>query len=80
MSSKGVIVVLSGGFFDEMNPKDVRDRMDEYIADVGLEFKLLWYQPSPHIHQVYWRWVARLRRSSRRHSSSSATATAAPRR
>ena len=70
--SKGVIVVLSGGFFDVMNPEDVRDRMDEYLADVnadpyvqghtngkGLKFKLLKNQSDPHIHQTQWRKVAR---------------------
>jgi len=70
--SKGVIVVLSGGFFDGMNPEDVRDRMDEYIADVnadpfvqahtngkGLKFKLLKNQLDPHIHQADWRKVVR---------------------
>ena len=68
--SKGVIVVLSGGFVDEMNPQDVRDRMDDYIADVnadpyvqahtngkGLKFKLLRNQVHPHIHQADWRKV-----------------------
>ena len=68
--SKGVIVVLSGGFVDEMNPQDVRDRMDGYIADVnadpyvqahtngkGLKFKLLRNQVHPHIHQAEWRKV-----------------------
>ena len=66
--SKGVIVVLSGGFVDEMNPQDVLDRMDDYIADVnadpyvqahtngkGLKFKLLENQVDPHIHQAEWR-------------------------
>ena len=68
--SKGVIVMLSGGFVDEMNPQDVRDRMDDYIADVnadpyvqahtngkGLKFKLLRNQVHPHIHQAQWRKV-----------------------
>jgi hypothetical protein len=66
--SNGVIVVLSGGGVDEMNPKDVRDRMDEYITDVnadayvqantggkGLKFKLLPGQKDPHLHQTKWR-------------------------
>jgi hypothetical protein len=70
--SKGVIVVLSGGFFDAMNPREVLDRMDEYIADVnadpyvqahtggkGLKFKLLKNQVDPHIHQAEWRKVVR---------------------
>ena len=65
--SRGVIVVLSGGFVDQMNPQDVRDRMDDYIADVnsdpyvqahtngkGLKFKLLRNQLYPHIHQSEW--------------------------
>ena len=71
--SKGAIVVLSGGFIDVMNPEDVRDRMDDYIADVnadpyvqahtngkGLKFKLWKDQPDPHIHQAEWRRVARV--------------------
>lgn len=70
--SKGVIVVLSGGFFDAMNPEDVRDRMDEYISGVnadpyvqaqtngkGLKFKLLKDQLDPHIHQAQWRKLVR---------------------
>ena len=65
--SKGVIVVLSGGFVDKMNPPDVRDRMDDYVAAVnadpyvqantggkGLKFKLLKGQADPHIHQAEW--------------------------
>jgi len=69
--SKGAIVVLSGGFVDDMNPPDVRSRMDEYIADVnadpyvqahtnakGLKFKLLKDQADSHIHQAKWRKVA----------------------
>src|SRR5262245_35189177 len=68
--SAGVIVVLSGGPFDQMNPAEVRDRMDQYIADVnadpfvqantggnGLAFKLLPNQRSAHIHQAKWRQV-----------------------
>ena len=35
--SKGVIVVLSGGGFDAMNPVEVRNRMDQYIADVNAD-------------------------------------------
>ena len=70
--SKGVIAVLSGGLIDAMNPPDVLDRMDEYIADVngdpyvqthtdgkGLKFKLLKNQVDPHIHQAEWRKVVR---------------------
>jgi len=67
---KGVIVVLSGGGFDHMNPKEVRDRMDRYIADVnadpfvqantagqGLTFKLLRNQTTKHLHQARWRQI-----------------------
>jgi hypothetical protein len=70
--SKGAIVVLSGGFFDAMNPQDVRDRMDDYIAAVnadpfvqahsggkGLKFELLKDQVDPHIHQADWRKVVK---------------------
>ena len=66
----GVIVVLSGGGFDGMNPKEVRDRMDQYIADVnadpfvaantggqGLTFKLLPNQKTSHLHQAQWRQI-----------------------
>lgn len=66
--SNGVIIVLSGGAFDLMNPVEVRNRMDEYIAKVnadpnvqaatggkGLTFKLLPGQDSPHLHQLQWR-------------------------
>ena len=66
--SAGVIVVLSGGPFDLMNPPEVRDRMDRYIADVnadpfvqantggvGLTFRLLPAEPFPHLHQTKWR-------------------------
>jgi len=66
--SNGVIIVLSGGGFDEMNPKEVRDRMDAYIAAVnadpfvqtatggaGLRFMLLPGQKKPHLHQTKWR-------------------------
>lgn len=66
--TRGVIVVLSGGGFDLMNPKEVRDRMDLYIADVnadpfvqtatggsGLTFMLLPKQKVPHLHQTHWR-------------------------
>ncbi|MEW6321509.1 MAG: hypothetical protein AB1635_10520 [Acidobacteriota bacterium] len=67
-----MIVVLSGGFVDVMNPPEVRDRMDQYIADInadpyvqahtngkGLTFKLLSKQAHPHIHQAQWRKVAK---------------------
>jgi hypothetical protein len=33
--SDGVIVVLSGGPIDAMNPREVRDRMNQLIADVN---------------------------------------------
>jgi len=67
--SSGVIVVLSGGPFDEMNPPEVRERMDQLIVEVnadsdilartdgrGLKFKLLSPQKQPlkHIHQSHW--------------------------
>jgi len=68
--SRGVIVVLSGGGFDLMNPQEVRDRMDLYIASVnadpyvqtatggaGLTFMLLPNQTSPHLHQAQWRQI-----------------------
>jgi hypothetical protein len=68
--SKGVIVVLSGGGFDAMNPVEVRNRMDQYIADVnadafvqantggqGLTFKLLPNQKTKHLHQAKWRQI-----------------------
>lgn len=53
----GTIVVLSGGFFDEMNPIEVRDRMDQLAAYSGLEFNVLPGQSKPHIHQAKWRQV-----------------------
>src|ERR1700722_15097032 len=65
--SQGVIVVLSGGPFDLMNPPEVLARMDQLILDVnadpyvlantggqGLKFKLLPDQTSNHIHQSKW--------------------------
>jgi len=68
--SAGVIVVLSGGGFDKMNPKEVRERMDQYITDVnadpfvqantggnGLTFKLLPNQQDKHLHQAKWRQI-----------------------
>lgn len=54
----GVLVVLSGGAFDAMNPIEVRDRMDQYIADIGLPAQLLERQTTPHVHQSRWRAVA----------------------
>ena len=66
--TQGVIVVLSGGGFDEMNPVEVRDRMDECITTVnsdpfvqansgglGLTFQLLPGQATKHLHQTRWR-------------------------
>ena len=66
--SKGVIVVLSGGGFDAMNPVEVRERMEEYISDVnddvfvkaatggqGLTYKLLSGQKTKHLHQTKWK-------------------------
>jgi hypothetical protein len=66
----GVVVVLSGGPFDLMNPPEVRDRMDQYILGVnadpfvqantggrGLTFKLLPNQRNPHLHQAKWRQI-----------------------
>jgi hypothetical protein len=66
--SKGVIVILSGGGFDQMNPVEVRDRMDEIITHVngdpfvqassggqGLTFQLLPGQTTKHLHQTQWR-------------------------
>jgi hypothetical protein len=66
--SAGVIVVLSGGGFDGMNPPEVRQRMDEYIGQVnadpfvlansggsGLTFMLLPNQQTAHLHQAEWR-------------------------
>ena len=66
--SQGVIVVLSGGAFDFMNPPEVRSRMDQLIVDVnadpyvlansggkGLTFKLFPDQQLNHLHQSQWR-------------------------
>ena len=66
--TKGVIVVLSGGPFDWMNPIEVRNRMDQIITDInadpwvlansggkGLTFRLLEGQQSNHIHQARWK-------------------------
>jgi hypothetical protein len=65
--SQGVIVVLSGGAFDFLNPVEVRNRMDQLILDVnadpyvlansggqGLTFKLLPDQQLNHLHQSKW--------------------------
>lgn len=66
--TKGVIVILSGGLFDEMNPPEVRERMDDCITYVnsdpfvqansggqGLAFQLLPGQTTKHLHQTKWR-------------------------
>jgi hypothetical protein len=66
--TNGVIIVLSGGGFDAMNPVEVRNRMDEYITSVnadpfvhaatggqGLRFLLLQGQTEEHLHQAQWR-------------------------
>ncbi len=68
--SKGVIVILSGGAFDGMNPDEVRDRMEQTIVDVnadpfvqaatgglGLKFRLLPNQSKKHLHQRKWRQI-----------------------
>jgi hypothetical protein len=68
--SQGVIVDLSGGGFDGMNPREVRDRMDQYITEVnadpfvqantggsGLAFRLLPNQSKKHLHQARWRQI-----------------------
>jgi hypothetical protein len=65
--SQGVIVVMSGGAFDLMNPPEVRSRMDQLILDVnadpyvlansggkGLTFKLFPDQQVNHLHQGQW--------------------------
>ena len=70
--SKGVIVVLSGGPFDEMNPPEVRGRMNDYITAVnddpfvksstngkGLRFQLLPGQKEKYIHQSHWRKICK---------------------
>src|SRR5688572_18750788 len=68
--SKGAIVMLSGGGFDNMNPPEVRARMDAYVDAVnasepvarcsngrGLTSQLLPNQRTKHIHQAEWRKV-----------------------
>ncbi len=65
--SNGVIVVLSGGPVDEMNPPEVRLRMETLISEInkdpavlagtgnqGLKFKLLPDQVWNHIHNSRW--------------------------
>jgi len=65
-----VIVVLSGGPVDSLNPREVRDRINQFIADVnndpfvlehtkgkGLTFKLLAGQKERYLHQTTWRKV-----------------------
>jgi hypothetical protein len=68
-------VVLSGGPIDAMNPREVRERMNQLIADVnrdpyvvqqtngkGLLFKILPGQRERYLHQTVWRKVcARLK-------------------
>lgn len=58
----GVIVALSGGAFDGMNPQAVRTRMDDYLTSVsaatGLRYLLLPGQSTAHLHQTRWRQVA----------------------
>jgi pimeloyl-ACP methyl ester carboxylesterase len=66
--TKGVVVILSGGPFDWMNPPEVRNRMNQIITDVnadpwvvantqgkGLTFRLLEDQQNNYIHQASWR-------------------------
>jgi hypothetical protein len=66
--SDGVIIVLSGGPFDPLNPPEVLDHMERFIDDVnsdpwvrertggaGLRFKLLQGQAHGHLHQSKWR-------------------------
>ena len=66
--SDGVIIVLSGGAFDALNPPEVIDHMERLIDDVnadpwvrertggvGLRFKLLSGQVNGHLHQAKWR-------------------------
>ena len=66
--SDGVIIVLSGGPFDALNPPEVRDHMERLISDInadpwvqertagsGLRFKLLPGQVNGHLHQTQWR-------------------------
>jgi hypothetical protein len=66
--SQGVVFVLSGGAFDEMNPVEVRLRMDEYITALnddpfvklssggqGLRFHFFDAQTTKHLHQAQWR-------------------------
>ena len=70
--SKGVIVVLSGGPVDGTNPREVRDRMNQYITAVnddpfvragtkgkGLTFHLLPGQKEKYLHQTQWRKVCK---------------------
>jgi hypothetical protein len=64
----GVIVILSGGAVDGMNPVEVRERMDEYVSAVnddpfvkassdgkGLTYKLFDNQKTKRLHQSRWR-------------------------
>jgi hypothetical protein len=65
---EGVIIVLSGGPYDFMNPPEVLDHMEGLISDInadpwvqertegaGLRFKLLTEQVHRHLHQSQWR-------------------------
>jgi hypothetical protein len=65
--SAGVIILLSGGVWDDTNPPEVTKRMDQTVADVnndpyvkkhtgdkGLRFLLLKDQEKPHIHHSRW--------------------------
>jgi hypothetical protein len=66
--SDGVIIVLSGGPFDALNPPEVLDHMERLITDIntdpwvqertagsGLRFKLLQGQVNGYLHQTQWR-------------------------
>jgi pimeloyl-ACP methyl ester carboxylesterase len=66
----GVIVMLSGGPFDALNPPEVLDHMERLITDIntdpwvqertagaGLRFKLLQGQVDGHLHQGRWRQI-----------------------
>jgi pimeloyl-ACP methyl ester carboxylesterase len=63
-----VVIVLSGGPFDAMNPPEVLDHMERLISDLnadpwvqertaggGLRYKLLPEQVNRHLHQAQWR-------------------------
>ena len=72
---KGVIVILSGGPFDAMNPVEVRERMEDYVSNVnndgfvlavtggqGLTYKLFADQTTKHLHQTKWRRICEVLR------------------